>query len=378
VIPVLAVHDVNSLEYHKRVKMLGEATTPSRTTASDVDTMAVCEWCMVMPRAERSLHDIISREFWVGRSPDRVARCLREVAECVATLHRRGIVHADIKPRNIVRYAHPNTTGSQQPLQQSDVHQSEKMALLIDLGNMHFIGSPLEMPQGSCSAYYAPELARTLLFGSDTPDAASVAEPAQDIFALGATFFEVVTRTGLFGMNRADDSLGRHSVFDLVNWLQPDERHLSSIFSGHLHRSDLSDSTAKCRHLLVWMLQREPPKRPSIHEVLGHPFLSDAAVTTSGQGTAPKVKKGGAAAHTDERAVDTSAQSSIAQLPQRWHFFISHAQVEASGIVGTMYHLLRECGLVPWVDMQEQDLTLTGMIAGVRSSTNVTRFRLWW
>lgn len=52
----------------------------------------------------------------------------------------------------------------------------------------------------------------------------------------------------------------------------------------------------------------------------------------------------------------------------RYHVFISHMQIEASGNVGTMFFMLGEMGCHGWRDMNQDDLTEAGMKQGVLDS----------
>ena len=55
--------------------------------------------------------------------------------------------------------------------------------------------------------------------------------------------------------------------------------------------------------------------------------------------------------------------------PMRFHFFISHMQVEASGDVGTLFHLFGSRGMHCWRDMNlADDITETAMKQGVADS----------
>ena len=56
-------------------------------------------------------------------------------------------------------------------------------------------------------------------------------------------------------------------------------------------------------------------------------------------------------------------------LPMRYHGFLSHAQVDASGTVSTLHLLYEQFGLHCWIDMQQDKLTLEGMRQGVRDSS---------
>lgn len=49
-----------------------------------------------------SLYQSISSEYYAGVDPQRVAQCFRQLVDCVRKLHAAGIVHCDIKPRNVL------------------------------------------------------------------------------------------------------------------------------------------------------------------------------------------------------------------------------------------------------------------------------------
>ena len=51
-----------------------------------------------------------------------------------------------------------------------------------------------------------------------------------------------------------------------------------------------------------------------------------------------------------------------------YHFFISHNQREASGDVGTLFHLFEARGVHCWRDMTQDNLTEEGMKQGVEDS----------
>ena len=173
----------------------------------------------------------------------------------------------------------------------------------------------------------------------DTLDARTVkAHPSFDAFSLGALLFEASSRTPLFPSDRSADNLIEDSAkVELSNWLGIDKDRLSRVFKAE--KADATDRQIEdCKHMLQWLLQGDPKQRPSIDQVLAHRFLTP----------------------------DADAPVPIWEL---WHCFISHAQMDASGTVGTLYYMLHYLGsLSPWVDMHEEDLTLEGMKAGVRSS----------
>ena len=56
-----------------------------------------------MPCADCSLEDAISKEHFTGIDLALVVSIAWQIAKCLQHLHGQGVVHADLKPRNIVR-----------------------------------------------------------------------------------------------------------------------------------------------------------------------------------------------------------------------------------------------------------------------------------
>ena len=77
----------------------------------------------------------------------------------------------------------------------------------------------------------------------------------------------------------------------------------------------------------------------------------------------PKVRK-----LSSKHSLSFPSLSTLPVMNMRYHFFVSHMQVEAAGDVGTLCHTLKKLGVNCWRDMDAEDLTEEGMKAGVRSS----------
>ena len=94
---------------------------------------------------------------------------------------------------------------------------------------------------------------------------------------------------------------------------------------------------ADAKNLIRWCLKGEPSQRPTVAQLLAHRFLDPAAA-------APAARR------------------------MRYHAFMSHAQADASGTVGTLFFAYEALGLHNWIDMRQAKLTLEGMRQGVRDS----------
>ena len=61
------------------------------------------EYAVVMPRADCNLQMAVCNERFAGHDVDKVRIVVRGLALALRHLHSRGLVHGDVKPRNVVR-----------------------------------------------------------------------------------------------------------------------------------------------------------------------------------------------------------------------------------------------------------------------------------
>jgi serine/threonine-protein kinase len=113
----------------------------------------------------QSLAEVIAR----GRLlPEEAARIAAEVARALGAAHRAGVIHRDIKPRNIMV-------------------RPDGRAVVLDFGLSALFGQPDETAGRivGTPAYISPEQARAA--------AGKPVGPATDIYSLGAVLYEAVT-----------------------------------------------------------------------------------------------------------------------------------------------------------------------------------------
>lgn len=139
-------------------------------------------------------------------------------------LHRRGYVHLDVKPRNIIMGPVPR-------LIDLSIARSVQAAALVGAG----VGTP---------AYMAPEQC--------DPAVAGPPGPASDIWGLGATMYQAATGVLPFGRPSKDDKGG---------WpqLSADVEVDRAPFAGHVPPV-VVETILDC-------LDRDPSRRPSASEV---------------------------------------------------------------------------------------------------------------
>ena len=222
-------------------------------------------YLLVMPLADRNLFVALKQERWAGKNMQEVRHVFVQLVRCVEHMHEKGVLHADLKPLNIVR------TGGQWKL--------------IDLDAACEIGKE---PVGhkSSSAYVPPEAIYIDNAGSHACVRSTVAvangdanyelltaHPSFDIWSLGCILYQMCTpdvkplMQGGQDDNLTDDQTEEDNLFALAKW-SPWKK------AKKLLRVD----NPSARNLLGQMLHKDPLQRPSLARVLGHPFLSGKKV----------------------------------------------------------------------------------------------------
>ena len=77
----------------------GQPQEPEHTSLDDE-----YPYLLVMDRGERSLHDACAKERIAGYKVDTIIEAFRSILGCVEVLHASGVIHGDLKQRNILRF----------------------------------------------------------------------------------------------------------------------------------------------------------------------------------------------------------------------------------------------------------------------------------
>eukprot|EP00884_Botryococcus_braunii_P017302 jgi/Botrbrau1/4255/Bobra.0044s0050.2 len=121
-------------------------------------------------------------------------KMLRQLAEALASCHKGGVFHGDVKPHNVKARQWIDDDGNE------NVH-----ATLLDFGaGCFFKGSMGMLPPGQglfgTAAYMAPEQIKACLQRRQGLPRGPLQGPAIDCWALGLTAFEILTGQPLFGV----------------------------------------------------------------------------------------------------------------------------------------------------------------------------------
>ena len=271
-------------------------------------------YVLVMPQGQRSLWLTLGSERVAGVDRDRAVELFRFTTERVAQLHTVGLIHCDLKPRNVLRMPSKEGDGG-------------NYLQLCDLDAALHLGAARPAELKSSTAYCPPELARGLFGGAPLADLPGAA-PSFDVWSLGVILFELCTGRHLFAQDISDDELvNEEDKTRICAWLCISDEELAPVPPA------LGDDA---KHLIRWCLQGDPAKRPSVQDILDHRLLG-------GPNAPPELE------HTD--LADRTAwylrdgellEANSARM--RYHCFISHSQAEASGNIGTMFHMFEQLG----------------------------------
>ena len=281
-------------------------------------------YLVVMRRGGESLHTCLASQRIAGFDVTAVRALLRSLLQQTSALHQCGLVHGDLKPRNVLC---------------SDDINTVKLTL-CDLDAAATIGSTRPRGLKVSTAYIAPEFFREYvkdLAGSEDDDAGTTTVAA-DVWSLGVIAYELLSGRGLFRTDISNDDLvDAQDVMRLCVWCDVSDETLNAV----LEHSEDGTTQMRARDFVRRCLRGDAAQRPTLEELIAHPLLcADAADAASGASV----------------------------LPMRYHVFCSHMQVEASGDVGTLTSLFCHSGLNVWRDMEQDDLTAEGMKRGVEMS----------
>ena len=253
-------------------------------------------YILVLERGERSLHDACAKERIAGYELETIKHVMRCTATCVRKLHATGLIHADLKPRNVLRKGH----------KKQKTKASDSSWILCDMD----ASAEVDTPAGTktSSAYAPPELAVAKYAGHhDSPTV--LAARSFDIWSLGVILYEMCTGHTLFSQDTSNDEL-RVDMTDrtrLCSWLCISDEMLAPVFVFNeelkLDPDECMKAAVRAKDLIRWSLQGDPTARPTIEEFLAHPFLAEVS-------------------HPD----------GFTLRPMRYHAFMSHAQVRSLSI----------------------------------------------
>lgn len=231
--------------FRNEARSVANLTHPNIVTVHDVGSDGPTHYIVMEFVEGQDLKRIIKSEG--ACSPDRALNLAIQICAGIGFAHRAGLVHADVKPQNILvtreEVVKVTDFGIAQAL--SDVHPGEKQAVVW--------GSP---------HYFAPEQAR-----GEKPS------PASDVYSLGIVMFEMLTgRLPYTGQNQQELALAHiRERIPMVTEFNP----------------MISDSLAR---IVYKTMSKEPASRYRMADQLGHILISyrDRERDSGAQAPAPR------------------------------------------------------------------------------------------
>ncbi|GBG31969.1 Protein kinase, putative [Hondaea fermentalgiana] len=361
--------------------------------------------CLVMPRGSRSLFEAINTERFAGRDLNKVREISYQLALALQGLHESKRIHGDIKPRNAVRTSKSsantfidNDEGGQMVSKRwresptgEGLNRQEEWKLIDLDASVEF---ETEVSEKASTGYVAPEVARSIFDGAKKPKG----HASQDIWGFGALLYQLLSGTKLFMVDESDDNLVHNGdKLELMNWLALDEERMGRIKlrpeSGEpvnengrvgtvedgLRGSE--DDIEAARDLVRLCLRGKPDERISLDDLLHHPFFDEILASESEPSSQIEENLGSRESGNRRRSSRRSSHkekypkwyhepalsNELTALPT-YHFFLSHMQQQAAGIVKDLAAGLERNQMTAWVDMRAAEITLETMQRGVLAS----------
>jgi len=193
---------------------------------------------LVLERMDEDLMDYLLAKGSLSEKETKII--FQDICKAIAHCHARGVAHLDLKPDNIlIRYLDANRPG-QNPDRKIEIKLCDfgfalewKREQVVDGKHVKFGSENYRAPEASGSHWRNFEADKA------------------DIWSLGVTLFIMIT--GFYPFYRVKNS-----------WIAEDLTVLNKYCKDDL-----------CYNLVSSMLQLTPTARPSINEVLEHPWFSD-------------------------------------------------------------------------------------------------------
>jgi serine/threonine protein kinase len=218
------------------------------------------------------------------------ARLVRDVASALAFLHGIGVVHADLKPENLLL---------------SSENASDAMVKLVDFGSTHIPGA--DNQNISFTPAYAPP--EVLSFRNET--SVGPLQPSMDMWALGIILYIMLVGLHPFALTNtlSDEELEAR----IISFTSPPIR--DSHLTAHLSES--------AKELLERLIEKDPRKRMNAQEMLAHPWVSGkTAATDTISGSAERLRR--------IRAIKTRIQANFLNDVVTWSDNENHTRRQIS------------------------------------------------
>lgn len=191
-----------------------------------------------------------------GYSEADAARLVREVASALAFLHGIGVVHADLKPENLML---------------STPHREDAVVKLVDFGSAEIMNEDDDkhINRDSGTVMFTPAYCPPEAFEGESSQVRPNPVPAYDMWALGVILYIILTGVhpyDLSGDSPDEDLQARIMAPQYTVPLSKD-----SPYTSHLSSSAID--------LISKLMNRDRHARITAHNMLNHPWVSGKTAT---------------------------------------------------------------------------------------------------
>lgn len=117
------------------------------------------------------------------------------------------------------------------------------------------------------------QIKRLELHGGDGEKETLTASVSFDVWSFGIVMYEMCTDTRLFNRSNEDDLHTDTEKHELVNWKGLSEECCEKILQCDKCTMATVDDRNAATQLIAWCLQKDPSQRPTMTEVVAHPFF---------------------------------------------------------------------------------------------------------
>jgi serine/threonine protein kinase len=191
------------------------------------------------------------------------SRIVRDIASALNFLHGIGIVHADLKPENVLL---------------STSRRGDSVIKVADFGTAVFVGDPLVNDDVAVDEGDDDRIGPEPCYGAPTPAYSppecilrtTPIQPSMDMWALGVILFIMLTGCHPYDVSgESTDEEIEERIKD--RWYRVPLRNKQ--IAGHLSPS--------ARDLIKKLMNRDPNKRLTAYEMLQHPWVRGETATTA-------------------------------------------------------------------------------------------------
>jgi serine/threonine protein kinase len=249
-------------------------------------------YCVVMDVADSSLQRAIFQQHIAGHEWEIIRLYIKSLCACLTHIFSLNIVHGDLKPMNIVLMnnsvrlidfdaaskfersgAYPST-GEYAGSKYSSAYLPPEMFFENSVGTI--MVRSYEKDPDTGQPLGASRSANGELYHLGVGYALRKSDPSQDMWALGAILYLLCTGEQLFQAS-IEDNVSGSAMSEVYLWTDDTkEQKLSKV----------SDRYA--RNLISLLLQKNPTKRLTPEQVVGHPFVMGGVQPRRLQGEPPK------------------------------------------------------------------------------------------